>query len=58
MTLSEELIAVLDDLVSAADEVHVVREQELGDDVGSKPERQRNSESANATRNAKVGRLT
>ena len=39
LALREELVAVLDDLVSAADEVHVVFLQETRDDVRSKGER-------------------
>ena len=39
LTLGEELVAVLDDLVSTADEVHVVFLQEAGDDVWAKGER-------------------
>lgn len=35
MTLGEELVAVLDDLVRAADQVHVVLLQESRDDIGS-----------------------
>lgn len=38
LTLGEELVAVLDDLVSTADEVHVVFLQEAGDDVWAKGE--------------------
>ena len=36
LALGEELVAVLDDLVRATDEVHVVLLQEAGDNVGAK----------------------
>lgn len=38
LPLREELVAVLDDLVRAADEVHVVLLEEARDDVGPKGE--------------------
>lgn len=39
LTLAEELIAILHDLVSTAYEVHVVLLQKAGDDVGTEGER-------------------
>jgi len=38
LALGEELVAILDNLVSTADEVHVVFLEEAGDDVGAKGE--------------------
>lgn len=39
LPLGKELVSILDDLVRAADEVHVVLLEEARDDVGSERER-------------------